>query len=711
MLLNVVKNMSYWKRILFLGAALVFLFGLVDTKAQPERHQEHTNTHKGSLLELLKTLATHNNTDLKENHTEELLLVLLEKAECPERTNKIQGICYRCLDSKDLLLKVGGQVDEHPSEEMLQKICVVLLYYIIHQKDLCSTAISLGNKDYDFYLHGLLNLRQEEDCHYLSQNETEDILAGMRHHFTISEEGLCVSAHALEQEAGISNSKGADVNTLPALAAAMVSFALQGVCMGTTGLPSPDFFTEYIFSSLNCTDDLHATDIEELLDKLQEGRSCKANEHTDNYRQKERDIPVSDVRPENMSAPPKQEEDDSLKGFYEHSKTTTDWEQTCFSANELMKIFLQNSSSVSKEHFVQISPAIIQQILSCSCQPTRHLHRNRQPTMLEKYGYSIISVLLLTVGSMFGVTLILFVSYKETYQLILQLFVGLAVGTLSGDALLHFIPQILDLHDHTEEKDEHPFEDNEYIWKLLALIGGVYLFFLLEKLYMLLLSSDRQSLSSINGHVGHSHDLPMESVLSQQSERNKSISTIQLRSSEDTESIDLSMNNNTAIRKSKGISVLAIMVLVGDSLHNFADGMVIGAAFSSSTETGIATSVAMLCHEIPHEMGDFAVLLNTGLSAKMACLINFISALTAFVGLFIGLSISADPSIQTWIFTVTAGMFLYVSLVEMLPEMIHIQTQRPWLLFLLQNLGLLLGWLCLLLLAIYEHKIKVPNLH
>uniref|UniRef100_A0A8C0GLP1 Solute carrier family 39 member 10 n=1 Tax=Chelonoidis abingdonii TaxID=106734 RepID=A0A8C0GLP1_CHEAB len=164
--------------------------------------------------------------------------------------------------------------------------------------------------------------------------------------------------------------------------------------------------------------------------------------------------------------------------------------------------------------------------------------------------------------------------------------------------------------------------------------------------------------------------------------------------------------------KDTGIANIAWMVIMGDGIHNFSDGLAIGAAFSAGLTGGISTSVAVFCHELPHELGDFAVLLKAGMTVKQAIVYNLLSAMMAYVGMLIGTAVGQYANnITLWIFAVTAGMFLYVALVDMLPEMLHGDGDNeehgycPVGQFILQNLGLLLGFAIMLVIALYEDKI------
>lgn len=161
-----------------------------------------------------------------------------------------------------------------------------------------------------------------------------------------------------------------------------------------------------------------------------------------------------------------------------------------------------------------------------------------------------------------------------------------------------------------------------------------------------------------------------------------------------------------------GVAALAWMVIMGDGLHNFSDGLAIGAAFTEGLSSGLSTSVAVFCHELPHELGDFAVLLKSGMTVRQAILYNVLSAMMAYLGMITGILIGHyAESVSTWIFALTAGLFMYVALVDMVPEMLHNDAGDHGFshcgFFLLQNAGILLGFSIMLLIALFEHKIHL----
>ncbi|MFH1958872.1 MAG: ZIP family metal transporter [Patescibacteria group bacterium] len=112
------------------------------------------------------------------------------------------------------------------------------------------------------------------------------------------------------------------------------------------------------------------------------------------------------------------------------------------------------------------------------------------------------------------------------------------------------------------------------------------------------------------------------------------------------------------------------MNLIGDGLHNFIDGMVIAGAYTTDIRMGLITTLAVIAHELPQEIGDFGVLLHAGFSKRKALLFNLFSAVTAIIGALVGLVLLEKSSqLQNYLLPIAAGGFLYIAASDLLPEM------------------------------------------
>ena len=111
------------------------------------------------------------------------------------------------------------------------------------------------------------------------------------------------------------------------------------------------------------------------------------------------------------------------------------------------------------------------------------------------------------------------------------------------------------------------------------------------------------------------------------------------------------------------------MILAGDGLHNFIDGMVIASSYLISIPLGIATTIAVAFHEIPQEIGDFGTLVYSGFSKLKAAMFNFLSALTAVLGAIAILLIGSDSNVTNFLIPFTAGGFIYIAVADLIPEL------------------------------------------
>jgi zinc and cadmium transporter len=111
-----------------------------------------------------------------------------------------------------------------------------------------------------------------------------------------------------------------------------------------------------------------------------------------------------------------------------------------------------------------------------------------------------------------------------------------------------------------------------------------------------------------------------------------------------------------------------VLILIGDSFHNFVDGILIAAAFLESTELGIVTAAAVIAHEIPQEMGDFVILLHSGYSKRKALVLNLLASLAMLVGALLGYA--ALQAMSEWVnsmLAIAAASMIYVAVADLIP--------------------------------------------
>ncbi|XP_055591783.1 zinc transporter ZIP10 [Uranotaenia lowii] len=375
--------------------------------------------------------------------------------------------------------------------------------------------------------------------------------------------------------------------------------------------------------------------------------------------------------------------------------------------------------------FKDLCPALLAQIEQRACFQQNQKHD--PPHIVRKeYGYAwLYATICVTIISICGLTGVAMVPLSKSvaYDEILRFLVACAVGTLCGDALMHLLPHAMIPHEeNTSSDDDHSHDhghSNEPVWLCFCAFLSALFMYSLETILPMLRSGEP---GSDGHHHGHSHSLAKvaPAVEPPQHRRNtNAVDDIEL-DLQDVQRKEL----NTMLEKKKPVnkplSPVAFMVILGDGLHNVTDGLAIGAAFAADPVTGMATSLAILCHELPHELGDFALLLQTGVSIRRAMFLNIVSSVLSFIGMFIGLLVtSLHESVVRWIYAGTAGTFLYIALADLVPEMnkdlsaapdgnqnpnTHFRKMRiAW----SQISGILLGGMIMLAIALNEDHLKL----
>lgn len=246
----------------------------------------------------------------------------------------------------------------------------------------------------------------------------------------------------------------------------------------------------------------------------------------------------------------------------------------------------------------------------------------------------------------------------EAMQPRLKILLAFASGGLLGDAFLHLIPHATAPHSHGDGGHGHSHgghsheEGHSHDMSVgLYVLSGLIAFLTVEKLVRLIKGGHGHS------HGGHSHGAAKKP-----------------EEVKDKKGATATKTNKKTDKKEEvkeDIHVAGYLNLAADFTHNFTDGLAIGASYLAGQSIGIITTITILLHEVPHEIGDFAILIKSGCSKKKAMMLQLVTAVGALSGTVLALLGTGSGAAEAWVLPFTAGGFIYIATVSVLPELLE----------------------------------------
>ncbi|KAF9637652.1 Zinc/iron permease [Lasiodiplodia theobromae] len=364
--------------------------------------------------------------------------------------------------------------------------------------------------------------------------------------------------------------------------------------------------------------------------------------------------------------------------------------------------FCQAAAELSFEHVdqkvpaAQLSPAQIEHKLhECPIVEELNAHKTATAPPTGSLTSRIFAILFPSSPAVNALLATLYISGPPNFLLALcppnidpsslSVMVAFAVGGLMGDTLFHLLPEIFLGEDEPDSVKFVMLEPNKNLLLGVAIMVGFMTFVAMDK--GLRIATGGEDPHDHSHSHGHAHE--KKPTASSSGIEGKDESTLRSRKSEPSSAVSPPAKKE---EPSSSVKLGGYLNLIADFSHNITDGIALSSSFYASPTLGATTTVAVFFHEIPHEVGDFALLVQSGFSKRAAMGAQFITAIGAFLGTLIGIAVqelggsstgaSAGVSDGPGLFGTslqwgdmllpfTAGTFLYVGTVAVIPEMLE----------------------------------------